>query len=105
MGLCISISTSKDKEDRLEYAQPRQVNFNMDSELQYEEKQSTTYNKVDEFLRLHYKYGNLSFKRLRCMEKLGIIPKNFEKCDTPICAACMYAKSTQHKPLQVTKPG
>ena len=49
------------------------------------------------------------------MGKLGITPKKFEKCDTPTCASCMYAKSTckpwsgrsrntPHKPLQVTNP-
>ena len=50
------------------------------------------------------------------MANLGIIPKKFEKCDAPTCAACMYAKSTRkpwcgrsrkspHKPLQVAHPG
>ena len=66
----------------------------MDSALQYEEQKSTTYNAVAEFLRLHYKYGHLYLKRLKQMEKLGIIPKKFENCDTPTCAACMYSKST-----------
>ena len=47
---------------------------------------------------------------------MGIIPKKFEKCDTPTFSACMYAKSnckpwrrrsrkTTHKPLQVTYSG
>ena len=67
----------------------------MESSLQYEKQQSTTYNTVDGFLRLHYKYGHLSFKLLICMAKLSIIPKKFEKCDTPTCAACMYSKSTR----------
>ena len=69
-----------------------------------------------EFLRLHYKYGHLSFKRLRRMAKLGIIPNKFGNCDTPMCAACMYAKynrepwcghsrKTPHKPRQATNPG
>ena len=50
------------------------------------------------------------------MEKMGIIPKNLEKCDTPTREACMYDKytlkpwrgrsrKTPHKPLKVTKPG
>ena len=50
------------------------------------------------------------------MAKLGIIPKKFNKCDTPTCATCIYAKSTRkpcrgrsikapHKRLQVTHPG
>ena len=88
----------------------------MDSALQYEEKQITKENILAELLRLHYKYGHLSFKRLIRMAKLGIIPKNFEKCDTSIFTACMYAKSTcklwrgcsrktPHKPCQVTNPG
>ena len=50
------------------------------------------------------------------MAKLGIIPKKFENCDTPTCAACMYSKythktwcmrsrKTPHNPLQVANPG
>ena len=67
----------------------------MNSSIQYKEQQSTIYNTVSEFLRLHYKYGHLSFKRLRRMAKLGIIPKKLEKCDTPTCMVYMYAKYTR----------
>ena len=116
MVLCITISPSQDQEYEAEYAQPRQVNFNMYLALQSEEQQSTTKNILAESLRLHYKYGHLSFKRLRRMAKLGIIPKKFEKSDTPTCVTCMYSKSTckpwrgqsrktPHKYLQVTNPG
>ena len=116
MGLCIPISTYQDQEDESEYSQPRQVTFNMDSALQSEEQQSTTENTSFEFLRLHYKYWNLSFKRLRRMVKLGNISNNSETCDNPTCAACMYAKSTckpwywssrkiKQKPLQVNNAG
>ena len=116
MVLCILISPSQDQEDKSEDAQPRHVTFNMESSLQSEYQQIITDNTVSEFLRLHYKYGHLSFKRLRRMEKLGIIPKKLEKCDTPTCMVCMYAKytckpwsgrsiKTPPKPLQVTNPG
>ena len=88
----------------------------MDSVLKSNEKKRTTENTVYELLRLHYKYGKLSFKCLRCMEKLDILPKKLEKCGTPTCAAYMYAKSnrktwcgrsikTPHKPQQVTNRG
>ena len=87
----------------------------MDSSLQSYDQQITTVNTAAEFLRLRYKYGHLSFKRLRLMAKLGIIPNNFSKCDTPTCTSCVYAKSTHkpwngrsintpHKPRQVTYP-
>ena len=69
----------------------------MESALNSGGQQITTDNTAAEFLRLHYKYGHLSFQRLRRMEKLGITLKNFEKCDTPTYAACMYVKSN-HKP-------
>ena len=88
----------------------------MDSALQSEEEQITTDNKVSEFLRLHYKYGHLYFKRLRHMAKLGIIPNKLEKCDTPTYVACIYDKSTckpwrgisrktPHNPRLITNPG
>ena len=116
MGLCMTIPPSQDQKDEEKDAKQRQVTFNMDSELQSDEKQRTTDNTVAELLSPHYKYGNLSFKRLRHMAKLGIIPNKFEKCDTPTCAACMYAKYNRkpwrgqyrkipQKPFQVTKPG
>ena len=50
------------------------------------------------------------------MSKLVIIIKNFVKCDTPTCVACIYAKSTckrwrersrktPHKSHQITNRG
>ena len=83
MGLCIPISPSQDQEYETEDAQPCQVTFNIDSQLQSEEQQSTTDNTVAKFMRLHYKYGHLYFNLLGRMSKLGIIPKKFEKCDNP----------------------
>ena len=85
----------------------------MEWALQYEEQQSTTDNKSAELLSFYYKYGNFYFKHLGRIKKLGIIPKNFKKCDTPMCVECIYYKSTpkpwlgsdrnnSHKPLQVT---
>ena len=75
MVLCIPISPSQDQEDESEDAQPRHVSFNIDLALEPDEQQSTTYNTVTGFLILQYKYGHLSFKRLRCMVKLRIMAK------------------------------
>ena len=56
------------------------------------------------------------FQAPQANSKVGHYPKKFEKCDTPICATCIYAKSTNkplrgrsrktpHKSLQFTNPG
>ena len=29
------------------------------------------------------------------MDEQGILPKQFAKCDTPLCSACLYAKQTR----------
>ena len=77
MVFCIPISPYQYQEDKAKDAQPRHVTLNMESSLQSEEQQSTTDDTVAEFLRLHYMYGQLSFKKLKYMAKLGIISKKF----------------------------
>ena len=91
MGLCIHISPSQDQEDESKDAQPHQVIFNIDSAIKSEEQQISTYNTAAEFPSLHYKYGHLSFKRIRRMENLGITPKKFANCDTHTCVSYMFA--------------
>jgi hypothetical protein len=46
-----------------------------------------------ELLRAHYKFGHVSFSRLRAMARLGILPKTLETCPLPVCPSCLYCKA------------
>ena len=48
-------------------------------------------------LRLHQRYGHISFHRLVEMANQGIINKKYAKCKIPVCSACLYAKATRKK--------
>ena len=50
-----------------------------------------------QLLRLHQRYGHISFHRLIEMAKQGIINKRYAKCKIPVCSACLYAKATRKK--------
>ncbi len=53
-------------------------------------------------LKLHYRLGHPSFHKMRVMAKQGVIPKKFDTCGIPVCAACTYAKIVK-KPWQNKK--
>ena len=67
-----------------------------------------------ELLRLHYKFGHMSFKRLKLLAAAGIIPKKLQNVPSPCCAACMFGKMARRpwrskgqrsKIFQATAPG
>ena len=43
-------------------------------------------------LKLHHRFGHISFRKLQLLAKQGVIPKRYATCDIPVCAACMYGK-------------
>ena len=45
-----------------------------------------------QLLKIHNRFGHLSFHKLQIMAKQGILPKKYATCDIPVCAACSYAK-------------
>ena len=47
------------------------------------------------FLRWHYKLNHLSFRKMKALATLGIIPRKYGHCKPPICKACQYGK--QHR--------
>ena len=49
-------------------------------------------NIASQLLKIHYRFGHISFAKLRIMANKGIIPKKFATCDIPVCQACAYAK-------------
>jgi GAG-pre-integrase domain len=52
-----------------------------------------------ELLRMHYKFGHISFSRLRAMVKSGVLPKALGDCPLPECPACLYGKA-KRRPVQ-----
>ena len=67
-----------------------------------------------ELLRYHYRFGHMSFNRLRQMAKEGIIPRRLAKAKIPTCAACQFGKMTKknwrtrkkgRRIHQATRPG
>ena len=58
-----------------------------------EDRQQTT--DAAELLRIHQRFGHISFAKLQLMAKVGILPKKLEKCHPPVCTACMFAKATR----------
>jgi hypothetical protein len=60
-----------------------------------------------ELLRMHYKFGHVSFSRLRAMARNGCLPTYLEDCPLPVCPSCLYGKAkrrpTQTKAKSPTK--
>ena len=59
-------------------------------------------------LRYHYRYGHISFRRLKKMAEQGVLPQHLKNISTPACLACHYAKATKrpwrHKPQKHYTP-
>ena len=85
---------------------PDQVEFDLDGQTGNEtsnpdivpdEEDRMSENLPAEFLKIHHRFGHLSFAKLQRMAQKGIIPKKFAKCAKPVCSACMYAKATRRQ--------
>jgi len=50
-----------------------------------------------ELLKLHHRFGHISFKRVQEMAKQGTVPTRLAKCPIPVWTACMFAKTTKRK--------
>ena len=48
-----------------------------------------------ELLRWHYRLGHVSFKKLKIMALLGILPKKLANVKPPVCAGCIYGGMTR----------
>ena len=70
-----------------------------------------------EFIRWHYRLGHLSFKKMKLLSVLGVLPRKLQDCSPPACAVYIYGGMTKRpwrsKPtklprtskLQITCPG
>ena len=48
-----------------------------------------------DMLKMHYKVGHLPMRKIQVMAQQGQLPKQFAKCEIPLCSACLYAKQTR----------
>ena len=48
-----------------------------------------------DMLKLHYKLGHLPMQKIREMAQQGQLPRQYAKCEIPVCSACLYAKQTR----------
>ena len=81
------------------------INLDLGNELDRIDHDSKLYDESDtmvkatspeaELLRWHYRLGHVSFKKLRAMALLGIIPKYLSKVKQPVCAGCLYGTMTR----------
>ena len=126
---CIPIPENEPKQDQQSIQsmdesqdQPRAVTFESEPHtmrLPTESQQTEDLSSGSDtalLLRYHYKYGHISFHKLKKMAQQGIIPTRLKDTYTPTCLACQYAKATRKpwrnkkqkhfkKPIQATKPG
>ena len=56
-------------------------------------QEETAHTDAGLLLQYHYKYGHISFARLRRMAQQRIIPYRLRNLDSPACAACLYGKA------------
>ena len=120
----LSVQDTLQSHSKTEYIQeePRPVTFDTEPDQmrlptqQKQEEDITSGSDAALLLRYHYKYGHISFKRLKKMAEQGIIPSRLKDTYTPSCLACQYAKATKRpwrnkkqkgykKPIQATHPG
>ena len=70
----------------------------------HENNAETLNNDQVELLKLHNKYGHISFKLLKNMAIQGIIPKHLAHCTPPKCSSCLYGKQTKRPWRTKAKP-
>ena len=75
---------------------PKNKSFSTRHEVDYAASDDTA-----ELLRWHQRLNHLSFRKLKLLAELGIIPKRLVKARTPRCACCIFGtmtrKRTRHK--------
>lgn len=102
--------------------QPQSITFETESPnlclptQEQEEEDISSGSDAALLLRCHYKYGHISFQKLKRMAQQGVIPCRLKDTYKPSCLACEYAKATckpwknkkqkgYKRPIKATKPG
>ena len=90
---------------------PRKVRFPFDEDHEQRVITDESFHSTEtmskdqlELLKLHNKYGHISFKILRNMAKQGLIPSKFVHVDPPKCPSCLYGKQTKRPWRTKAKP-
>ena len=65
---------------------------NPESKISWSGTQDEIPDTPNELLKIHYRFGHISFAKLQIMAKKGIISRKYATCEIPICQACAYAK-------------
>ena len=77
---------------------------NPESKISWSGTQDEIPDTPNELLKIHYRFGHISFAKLQIMAKKGIIPRKYATCEIPICQACAYAKMVRrpwrNKPIR-----
>jgi hypothetical protein len=58
-------------------------------------KDSTMSEHTQMMLKIHQKLGHISFCKIQILAKEGTLPKEYAKCDIPVCTSCTYATMTK----------
>ena len=61
-------------------------------EVHFQNTSSNQESAPSQLLKIHQRFGHISFAKLQVMAKKEIIPKKYVTCDIPIGQACAYAK-------------
>ena len=82
-------------------------NINMNTqkiidEVENSEENLTALDDQAELMRWHYRLGHISFKKLKILAVMGLIPKRLVNVKSPKCAGCIFGKMTR-RPWR-TKP-
>ena len=43
-----------------------------------------------EFIRYFYRLGHISFRKMKLLSALVVLPKQLKECTPPACAVCLY---------------
>lgn len=89
-----------EENDAIDWCQPMKTDFSLDGKItdvvsDEEDKTSEGETNTVKLLKLHQRFGHISFKRLQIMAKLGVIPKALHNCPIPVCSACLFGKKTR----------
>jgi len=93
---CLICRPAKENVSEEEIDIPNMKNINFDN-ITVPDGDDNLYAQSDqaELLRWHYRLNHISFKKLKLMAVLGIVPKKLAKIKSPKCASCMLGALTR----------
>ena len=94
---------------------PQTCEFNLngpkseETKINHKPRHGDTMSKhTHDMLKLHHRLGHIPFRKIQLLAKQGSLPKEYQKCDIPVCTSCEYAKMGRRpwrgKPSQANPP-